>query len=55
MQQERSAQAAPGSGPLPVFGGAEGIRTPDPLLAKQVLSRLSYGPTLIAMLNVAVA
>ena len=26
--------------------GAEGIRTPDPLLAKQVLSRLSYGPTM---------
>ena len=25
-------------------GGAEGIRTPDPLLAKQVLSRLSYSP-----------
>ena len=33
---------------LPVYhavGGAEGIRTPDPLLAKQVLSQLSYGPT----------
>ena len=27
-------------------GGAEGIRTPDPLLAKQVLSRLSYDPTI---------
>ena len=26
------------------FGGGEGIRTPDPLLAKQVLSRLSYTP-----------
>ena len=26
-------------------GGAEGIRTPDPLLAKQVLSQLSYSPT----------
>lgn len=25
-------------------GGREGIRTPDPLLAKQVLSQLSYGP-----------
>ena len=25
-------------------GGAEGIRTPDPLLAKQVLSQLSYSP-----------
>ena len=28
------------------FGGAEGIRTPDPLHAKQVLSRLSYSPLL---------
>ena len=28
-----------------VSGGAEGIRTPDPLLAKQVLSQLSYSPT----------
>ena len=26
-------------------GGAEGARTPDPLLAKEVLSQLSYGPT----------
>ncbi len=26
-------------------GGAEGIRTPDLLLAKQALSQLSYGPT----------
>ncbi len=25
-------------------GGAEGTRTPDPLLAKQVLSQLSYSP-----------
>jgi site-specific DNA recombinase len=25
-------------------GGAEGIRTPDLLLAKQALSRLSYSP-----------
>jgi hypothetical protein len=27
------------------YGGAEGIRTPDLLLAKQALSRLSYSPT----------
>ena len=34
------------SGPDPnEFGGREGIRTPDPLLAKQVLSQLSYTPT----------
>ena len=26
------------------FGGAKGIRTPDLLLAKEALSRLSYGP-----------
>ena len=25
-------------------GGAEEARTPDPLLAKEVLSQLSYGP-----------
>jgi hypothetical protein len=30
------------------FGGREGIRTPDPLLAKQVLSQLSYTPVLAA-------
>ncbi len=28
-----------------VFGGDEGTRTPDPLLAKEVLSQLSYIPT----------
>ena len=28
-----------------MIGGAEGTRTPDPLLAKQVLSQLSYSPT----------
>ena len=28
------------------FGGDEEIRTPDPLLARQVLSQLSYTPTL---------
>jgi hypothetical protein len=27
-----------------MVGGREGIRTPDPLLAKQVLSQLSYTP-----------
>lgn len=29
---------------LSVSGGAEEIRTPDPLHAKQMLSQLSYGP-----------
>jgi hypothetical protein len=32
-------------------GGREGIRTPDPLLAKQVLSQLSYTPTAGTFLN----
>ena len=33
-------------GPLlaPIVGGADRIRTGDPLLAKQVLSQLSYSP-----------
>ena len=30
--------------------GAEGIRTPDPLLARQVLSQLSYNPGLDILL-----
>ena len=29
---------------LAPLGGDEGIRTPDPLLARQVLSQLSYTP-----------
>jgi hypothetical protein len=46
----RSFAAQPGDnrrGPLVrrrVVGGAEEIRTPDPLRAKEVLSQLSYGP-----------
>ena len=28
----------------PIYGGDEEIRTPDPLLARQVLSQLSYTP-----------
>jgi hypothetical protein len=30
-------------------GGREGIRTPDPLLAKQVLSQLSYTPNAVCI------
>ena len=30
-----------------LIGGAEEDRTPDPLLAKQVLSQLSYSPCLV--------
>ncbi len=33
-----------------LFGGAERDRTADPLLAKQVLSQLSYSPNLDARL-----
>ena len=32
-----------------ITSGAEGIRTPDPLLARQVLSQLSYTPVLRVM------
>jgi hypothetical protein len=31
-----------------LIGGREEIRTPDPLLAKQMLSQLSYTPTVTA-------
>jgi hypothetical protein len=34
------------------FGGREGIRTPDPLLAKQVLSQLSYTPEFTLTLSI---
>ena len=37
----RTARHVPSPG---VVGGAEEARTPDPLLAKEVLSQLSYGP-----------
>ena len=36
----------------PVLGGDEENRTPDPLLARQVLSQLSYTPTGYARLQV---
>jgi hypothetical protein len=39
----RSLLLSPGS-PQAGDGGAEEARTPDPLLAKEVLSQLSYGP-----------
>ena len=34
----------------PFLGGDEGNRTPDPLLAKQVLSQLSYTPIEVGFL-----
>ena len=33
-------------------GGAEGTRTPDPLLAKQMLYQLSYSPTGSTVANI---
>ena len=35
----------------PIHGGDEEDRTPDPLLAKQVLSQLSYNPMYINSMN----
>ena len=32
-----------------IKSGDEGIRTPDPLLARQVLSQLSYTPVLVGL------
>ena len=32
-------------------GGAEGIRTPYPFLAKEMLSRMSYSPTELYYIN----
>ena len=34
-----------------LFGGDEESRTPDPLLARQVLSQLSYTPTVLRNLG----
>jgi hypothetical protein len=36
----------------PICGGDEENRTPDPLLARQVLSQLSYTPTVIAVSDI---
>lgn len=33
------------------FGGAEGIRTPDPLVANQMLYQLSYSPNEVTLWN----
>jgi hypothetical protein len=35
--------------PIEKYGGAERDRTVDPLLAKQVLSQLSYSPITISV------
>ena len=40
----RKAGSVTSYGPFSCDSGAEGDRTPDPLLAKQVLSQLSYRP-----------
>jgi hypothetical protein len=44
MKHPRSARISKNLHILRENGGREGIRTPDPLLAKQVLSQLSYTP-----------
>ena len=44
---EVSAQRRLGTQFCLIFGGARRDRTADPLLAKQVLSHLSYGPSLV--------
>ncbi len=52
LQALKRSEASQGQGPSPVVrrpspnqnGGAERDRTADPLLAKQVLSQLSYSP-----------
>lgn len=40
----RCSGSVPPRGGAGKAGGAEEARTPDPLLAKEVLSQLSYGP-----------
>ena len=40
--------------PIEKYGGAERDRTVDPLLAKQVLSQLSYSPNVISIADDAV-
>ena len=37
--------------PVEIIGGGKEDRTPDPLLAKQVLSQLSYTPNLLVGLG----
>ena len=37
--------------PKPTFGGGKRDRTADPLLAKQVLSQLSYTPVVASTMN----
>jgi hypothetical protein len=37
--------------PIEKYGGAERDRTVDPLLAKQVLSQLSYSPLMVSITN----
>ena len=44
MQNASRALRMPLDSARPKDGGASRVRTDDPLLAKQVLSRLSYGP-----------
>ena len=38
--------------PIDTPSGAEGTRTPDPLLAKEMLSRLSYSPITLSIIAI---
>ena len=38
-----------------IHSGDEGIRTPDPLLARQVLSQLSYTPIGVLLIHFSVS
>ena len=50
----RSAQSSALQAPCRAdAGGAEEIRTPDLLLAKEALSQLSYGPAIVETLQAA--
>ena len=42
--QQHGAHQAVSAGGIPIVGGADRDRTDDPLLAKQMLSQLSYSP-----------
>jgi hypothetical protein len=67
MTSAGSASAPPGRGPLGSFdirvccrrdvraGGDEETRTPDPLLAKEMLCRLSYVPAPVGWVVVGVS
>ena len=52
MSPFRSEFFWPSVSSIVAFGGDEGIRTPDPLRARQVLSQLSYTPIFTARVSI---